>query len=40
MGLDEANIDATPYLIKNNMNNDEGRIKLAKEIRNKVFEVT
>jgi DNA polymerase kappa len=25
MGLDEANIDATSYLIKNNMNTDEGR---------------
>jgi DNA polymerase kappa len=29
MGLDEANIDATDYLIKNNMNTSEGKQQLA-----------
>ena len=40
MGLDEANMDATNYLIAHNMDNDEGRQALAEEIRRRIFEKT
>ena len=33
MGLDEANLDVTDYLIANNLNDHEGRLKLVEEIR-------
>ena len=40
MGLDEANLDVTEYLNSHDMNNDEGRQKVAEEIRRKIFEAT
>ena len=40
MGLDEANLDVTEYLNSHDMNNDEGRQKIAEEIRRKIFEAT
>lgn len=38
MGLDEANLDITNYLIDHGKNTDEGRREIAEEIRNRVFE--
>jgi DNA polymerase kappa len=40
MGLDEANIDATNYLLEHEMNTDEGRQALALEIRTRINEAT
>jgi DNA polymerase kappa len=40
MGLDEANLDVTDYLIDCDINDEEGRQKLSSEIRKKVFEAT
>ena len=33
LGLDEANLDVTDYLIKHNLNTPEGRIQLGNKIR-------
>ena len=40
LGLDEVNMDVTDYLVKNDMDNDDGRQDLAHEIRTRVFEAT
>lgn len=40
MGLDEGNLRVTEVLIDSDMNNNEGRMRLAKEIRDKIFEKT
>ncbi|CAI2359766.1 unnamed protein product [Moneuplotes crassus] len=40
MGLDECNLDVTDYLIKNGINDDQGREKLAQEIRDNVNKAT
>ena len=37
-GLDEANLDLTEYLTENNLDEDMGRIFVAREIREKIFE--
>ena len=40
MGLDEANLDLTNYLIELDVNNDEGRQKVVKEIRQRIVDAT
>ena len=40
MGLDEVNMDVTDYLQMNNIDNDEGRQKLAFDIRMRINEAT
>jgi DNA polymerase kappa len=40
MGLDEANLDLTNYLIEHGLNHDEGRQQVVKEIRTRVNEAT
>lgn len=40
LGLDEVNMDVTDYLLKNDMDNDDGRQDLAHEIRTRVVEAT
>ena len=37
-GLDEANLDLTDYLVENGLDHDLGRIFVAKEIREKIYE--
>lgn len=39
-GLDEASIDVTDYLIKNQMNSEEGRIFIGHKIRREINEAT
>jgi len=40
VGLDEANLDVTDYLIENNIDHDMGRIFLASQIRETIFKET
>lgn len=40
IGLDEANLDVTSYLIKNKIDHQEGRIFLAQKIRREIIERT
>jgi DNA polymerase kappa len=40
MGLDEANLDLTNYLIEKGFNNDEGKVQVVKEIRTRIHEAT
>lgn len=40
VGLDEANLDVTDYLIKNRLNDDLGRLFLANKIRSEIKEAT
>lgn len=40
MGLDEMNLDITDYLILHELNNQEGRFKVAEEMRTWINEVT
>ena len=40
MGLDEANLDITNYLLEHGLNNDEGKQQLAYEIRMRINEAT
>ena len=39
-GLDEANLDVTDYLIKNELNTDMGKLFLAERIRTQIREKT
>ena len=38
IGLDEANLDITEYLIKHDLNHQEGRMELGSKIRKRIFE--
>lgn len=38
MGLDEANLDITDYLSENDLDHDLGRIFVARELREKIFQ--
>ena len=38
VGLDEANLDLTDYLKENDLDHDLGRIFVAREIREKIFD--
>eukprot|EP00347_Sterkiella_histriomuscorum_P012843 403367013 len=40
MGSDEANLDLTNYLITHNLNDEDNKLKVAEEIRTKIFEAT
>ena len=40
MGIDEANLDITAYLDQKEINTEEGRKKIAEEMRTRVFETT
>ena len=40
MGVDEANLDLTNYLMEHGLDNDEGRQLAAKEIRTRIEEAT
>ena len=40
VGLDEVNMDVTDYLVKHDIDNDEGRQELSHQIRTRVFEAT
>jgi DNA polymerase kappa len=40
MGLDEANLDLTNYLIEHGLNHDDGKQQVVREIRTRVNEAT
>lgn len=40
MGLDEANLDLTNYLLTHNLNDEDNKQKVALEIRTRIFEAT
>ena len=40
IGMDEANLDITDYLIKHDLNTCEGRIQVGNEIRKKIYDQT
>ena len=40
IGLDEANLDCTDYLIRNDMDNEMGRLFIAQKIRNEIKDKT